>query len=87
MNVCLNSNWMNKTCLAKGLWKTGIVKGKQRYKCKNCNKNQAETDSRVKYSVEERKRALVLYLEGYGFRRIARIMSKTFEKMIDIRQL
>ena len=31
-------------------WKAGIVKGKQRYRCKNCNKNQAETDGMVKYS-------------------------------------
>ena len=49
-------------CGCKALWKAGIVKGKQRYRCKNCNKNQAETDGRVKYSGEERKYALVLYL-------------------------
>ena len=67
-------------CGCKALWKAGIVKGKQRYRCKNCNKNQAETDGRVKYPGEERKYALMLYLVDYGFRRIARIMSKIFGK-------
>ena len=67
-------------CGCKALWKAGIVKGKQRYRCKNCNKNQAETDGRVKYSGAERKYALVMYLEDCGFRRIARIMSKIFGK-------
>ena len=70
---------MLEICAVCG-WKAGIVKGKQRYRCKNCNKNQAETDGRVKYSEAERKYALVMYLEGCGFRRIARIMSKIFNK-------
>ena len=35
----------------------------------------------MKYSDEERKHAVVLYLEGCGFRRIARIMSKIFGKL------
>ena len=61
-------------------WKAGIVKGKQRYRCKNCNKNQGEADGRMKYSDEERKHAVVLYWKGCGFRRIARIMSKIFNK-------
>ena len=45
-------------------WKAGIVKGKQRYRCKNCNKNQGEADGRMKYSDEERKHAVALYLKG-----------------------
>ena len=69
-----------KVCGCKGLWKTGIINGKQRYRCKNCNKNQAETDGREKYSAEERRCALVVYLKGGGFRRIAMIMSKLFGK-------
>ncbi len=62
-----------EVCACKALWKAGIVKGKQRYRCKNCGKNQAETAGREKYTDEERKHAVVLYLEGGGFRRIARI--------------
>ena len=65
-------------CGCKGLWKACIIKEKQRYRCKNCNKNQAEIDSRAKYSDEERKYVLVLYIDGDGFRRIARIMSKIY---------
>ena len=30
-----------------------LLNYKQRYRCKNCNKNQAETDGRMKYSGEE----------------------------------
>ena len=50
------------------------------YRCKACAKNQVEVDDRVKYSDEGRIQALVLYLEGSGFRRIARIMGKLFRK-------
>ena len=67
-------------CGCQGLWKIGTSTGKQRYKCKNCGKSQAEVDDRVKYSDEERRRAIVLYLEGCGFRRIARIMKEFFGK-------
>ena len=67
-------------CGCQGLWKIGTSTGKQRYKCKNCGKSQAEVDDRVKYSDEERRRALVLYLEGCEFRRIARIMKEFFGK-------
>ena len=63
------------------IWKAGIVRGKQRYKCKQCKKTQIEVDSRVKYSAEEQKNAITLYLEGNGFRRIARIMGKIFGKL------
>ncbi len=50
---------MLKVCVVCG-WKADIVKWKQKYRCKNCNKNQAETDSRVKSSYEERKYALIV---------------------------
>ena len=39
-----------------------------------------EKDSRYKYSERERNSALALYLEGMGFRQIARVMSKIFGK-------
>lgn len=67
-------------CGYKGIWKAGVINGKQRYKCKNCNKNQSEVDGRVKYSDDEKKYAAILYMEGCGFRRIARIMSQLFRK-------
>ena len=67
-----------KVCGCKGLWKAGVINSKQRYRCKNCNKNQAETDGRVKYSDEERKHAISLYLDDCGFRRIARILRQIY---------
>ena len=69
-----------KYCGCSGVWKFGVVNGKQRYKCKHCARSQSEIDGREKYSAQERKFAITLYLEGNGFRRIARIMTKTFEK-------
>ncbi|MBQ9335164.1 MAG: hypothetical protein IJS10_01320 [Alphaproteobacteria bacterium] len=39
-----------------------------------------EKDSRIKFTDKEREAAINLYLEGCGFRRIARIMSKIFGK-------
>ena len=61
-------------------WKAGIVKEKQRFKCAHCKRVQVEKDTRYKYSERERNSALSLYLEGMGFRQIARVMSKIFGK-------
>ena len=54
--------------------KSGIIKGRQRYKCKDC---------KYYYTVEQRagtadkatkRQALELYLEGLGFRSIGRLL-------------
>ncbi len=59
-------------CKSKTSVKDGIVKGRQRYLCKEC---------KYRYTVEYRgkhnsfkKLALQLYLEGLGFRSISRIL-------------
>ena len=52
--------------------KNGFVRGVQRYKCKNCGHNYTKS-SRYHYSEEKRKRCIELYLEGVGFRGIARL--------------
>lgn len=59
-------------CKSKNFRKDGIVKGKQRYKCKNCN---------FRFTVEYigkpdklKRDALILYLEGLGFRSIGRFL-------------
>lgn len=59
-------------CKSKTSVKDGIVKGRQRYLCKEC---------KYRYTVEYRgkpnslkKLALQLYLEGLGFRNISRIL-------------
>jgi hypothetical protein len=41
---------------------------------------QIGRDNRIKYGEAEKRIALKLYLEGCGFRRIARIMSEIFKK-------
>jgi len=54
--------------------KDGIVKGKQRYKCKSCNyRYTVELKSTAKPKNTKRQ-ALELYLEGLGFRSIGRFL-------------
>jgi transposase-like protein len=67
-----------KFCGSEALRKSGITRGKQRYFCKSCERNQVVGDNREKHSKIERYAAVVLYLEGNGFRRIARILRKIF---------
>ncbi len=59
-------------CLHEVCVKDGIVKGKQRYKCKKCNYRHTV---RQKGATRAQKRAaLELYLEGLGFRSIGRFL-------------
>jgi transposase-like protein len=54
--------------------KDGTVRGKQRYRCKECQyRYTVERKSDVK-TLNIRKVALELYLEGFGFRHIGRIL-------------
>jgi transposase-like protein len=53
--------------------KNGYVKGKQRYKCKNCSKTYREGDEREKYTNEQRLKVLKWYLEGAGIMSIERM--------------
>ena len=52
--------------------KNGIIKGKQRYKCKGCGCNYTQS-SRFRFSLETRRHCMELYLEGVGFRGIERL--------------
>lgn len=49
----------------------GRAKGKQRYKCKNCNYRYT-VEAAPKLSDHLRRVALILYLEGYSLRDIAK---------------
>ena len=69
-----------KYCGHKVLWRAGVVKRQQRFKCSHCKRVQVENDTRYKFSAHERNSALSLYLESMGFRQIARVMSKIFGK-------
>ena len=62
-------------CKSDKKTKEGIVKQRQRYKCKKCNfRYTVASGSRAK-PFYLRKVALQLYLEGLGFRSIGRILN------------
>ena len=62
-------------CKSEERKKDGIVREKQRYKCKKCNYRYTVEKREAKESTKEiRKLALKLYLEGLGFRSIGRIL-------------
>jgi transposase-like protein len=67
-----------KFCGSEALRKSGFTREKQRYFCKNCERNQIAGDNREKHSPMEKYAAVVLYLEGNGFRSIARILRQIF---------
>lgn len=51
-----------KKCLSESVVKNGIVRGQQRYKCKECNLNFVEGDKRVKQSTLIKKAlSIILY--------------------------
>lgn len=59
-------------CHAKACIKDGIVKQKQRFKCKVCG--YRHTVAHRGFSVDIRRQALQLYLAGLGFRSIGRLL-------------
>jgi transposase len=60
-------------CLSLLCVKAGFKTGKQRYKCKKCGCFYTQSQSRG-FSVEVKKQAIQLYLEGLGFRAIGRVL-------------
>ena len=62
-----------KRCGSEKSVKNGFNKGNQRYKCKDCKYNYTDTPARG-FSLEIKLQALHLYLEGLGFRSIARFL-------------
>ncbi len=65
-----------KFCHSTNLVKNGIVRESQRHLCKDCGKVQIEGDRRCNHCNEAKRLAVILYLEGNGFRRIARILNQ-----------
>ena len=60
-------------CQSKRKVKSGFTAGKQRYKCKECSCNYTQSHKKGKPEIMKAL-AYVLYLEGLGFRAIARIL-------------
>ena len=54
--------------------KDGKVNGKQRYKCKKCKFRHTVITKRTAATLDIKRQALQLYLEGLGFRSIGRIL-------------
>jgi len=65
-------------CGSESHCKDGIVKGRQRFQCKLCKyRYTVEQRSTVK-SVEIKRLAFEMYLEGLGFRSIGRILKISY---------
>ncbi len=60
-------------CQNEQCTKDGIVRGRQRYRCKSCG--YRHTVAYKGYSEEVKRQALALYLEGLGFRSIGRVLN------------
>jgi len=61
-------------CKSSKQAKDGVVKNKQRYKCKECGFRFTVASGTAAKPLYLRKLALQLYLEGLGFRSIGRII-------------
>ena len=74
-------------CNGKECIKNGIVNNKQRFLCKHCKYNFTRVTC-WKYSDEVRHKAIKLYLEGNGFRRIERLIHVSHMSVINwVKQL
>ncbi len=54
------------------LWRNGVDNGVQRFRCKQCGKYSS--DSRPKYTEQDRERAIKMYLNNCGVRKTALFM-------------
>ena len=61
-------------CKSNKQTKDGVVKNKQRYKCKECGFRFTVSSGTAAKPLYLRKLVLQLYLEGLGFRSIGRIL-------------
>ena len=63
-----------KYCYDERLVKNGLVRGKQRYRCQSCFKNQVAGDGRAKYDNALKRQAMAMYLNSGGIRSIGRVL-------------
>jgi transposase len=68
-----------KFCFGDILVKSGFVRGKQRYRCSACGKNQVAGDSREKYDNAVRRQAIAMYLNSSGIRSIGRVLKVPYQ--------
>ncbi len=70
-------------CKPKKKSKNGIVKGIQRYKCKDCGCNYTLRHSAVLEKEKRLRFALSMYLEGLGFHSIGRLLGVSHVSVIN----
>ncbi len=63
-------------CGSESVYKSGFVKGEQRYRCKRCGRQFVPTRHHGKTQTEKLT-ATLLYINGLSLRTIARLMSVT----------
>ena len=61
-------------CTSENKIKNGFVKGRQRYRCKNCGNNYSVEQKSTAKLPSERRMGLMMYLEGLGFTSIGRLL-------------
>lgn len=61
-------------CHSRDIIKSGLIRGKQRYMCKECGRQFTIGKLKSGYDETVRKQAMKLYMEGMGFRGIERVM-------------
>ena len=64
-----------KYCYDTRLVKNGFVRGKQRWRCQSCFRNQVSGDGRKQYDNAVKRQALAMYLNSGGIRSIARVLN------------
>jgi transposase-like protein len=70
-------------CQSANNLKNGIVRGKQRYKCKDCGYNYTFDYSYFAEKERKRRFGLAMYLEGLGFHSIARLLNVSHVTVIN----
>jgi len=60
-------------CRLEDYFRSGFVKGKQRYACRNCRCHYTKSEKQG-YPLQTKRKALQYYLDGMGFRRIERLL-------------
>ena len=63
-------------CGSEGVYKSGFVKGEQRYRCKGCGRQFVPTRHHGKTQTEKLT-AVLLYINGLSLRTIAQLMHVT----------
>ena len=73
-----------KKCKKTDVHKSGFMNKKQRYKCKRCGCHFTEGDGRGENGKSNflKRVALIMYLEGNGFRAIERMIKDIFQENV-----